>query len=57
MPGGLQAVNLRVAEDYIAQFGNLARTTNTLILPANVADVAGLIATAMSVVKAAPAGA
>ena len=56
-PGGMQAVNLRVAEEYIAQFGNLARTTNTLILPANVADVAGLIATAMSVVKAAPASA
>jgi regulator of protease activity HflC (stomatin/prohibitin superfamily) len=51
-PGGLQAVNLRVAEDYIAQFGNLARTNNTLIIPANVADIAGLIATAMTVVKA-----
>src|SRR4030095_11867205 len=49
--GGIQAVNLRVAEEYIAQFGNLARTNNTLILPTNVADVAGLIATAMSVVK------
>jgi regulator of protease activity HflC (stomatin/prohibitin superfamily) len=49
--GGLQAVNLRVAEDYIAQFGHLARATNTLILPTNVADVAGVIATAMSVVK------
>ena len=54
-PGGMQAVNLRVAEEYIAQFGNLAKATNTLILPANVADVAGLIATAMSVVKSAPA--
>jgi regulator of protease activity HflC (stomatin/prohibitin superfamily) len=52
--GGLQAVNLRVAEEYIAQFGNLARTNNTLILPANVADVGALIATAMSVVKAQP---
>lgn len=49
--GGMQAVNLRVAEQYIEQFGNLARTNNTLILPTNVADVAGLIATAMSVVK------
>jgi hypothetical protein len=48
-------VNLRVAEEYIAQFGNLARTTNTLILPANVADVAGVIATALSIVKATPA--
>ena len=53
VPGGMSAVNLKVAEQYIAQFGNLARTTNTLILPANVADVAGMIATAMSVVKSA----
>ncbi len=51
-PGGLQAVNLRVAEQYINEFGNLAKTTNTVILPTNVADVAGLISTAMSVVKA-----
>jgi regulator of protease activity HflC (stomatin/prohibitin superfamily) len=50
--GGLQAVNLRVAEEYITQFGHLARTNNTMILPTNVADVAGVIATAMSVVKA-----
>jgi regulator of protease activity HflC (stomatin/prohibitin superfamily) len=50
-PGGVQAVNLRVAEEYIAQFGNLARTNNTLILPANVADVGGFIATAMSVIR------
>jgi hypothetical protein len=47
-------VNLKVAEEYIAQFGNLAKATNTVILPANVADVAGLIATALSVVKAVP---
>ena len=51
-PGGSGAVNLKVAEQYIAQFGNLAKTTNTLILPANAGDVAGMIATAMSVVKA-----
>jgi regulator of protease activity HflC (stomatin/prohibitin superfamily) len=51
-PGGVQAINLRVAEDYIAQFGNLARTTNTLILPANVADVGSFIATALSVIRA-----
>jgi len=48
----VQAVNLRVAEQYINEFGNLAKATNTVILPDNVADVAGLIATAMSVVKA-----
>ena len=51
-PGGLQAVNLRVAEHYINAFGLLARTNNTLIVPSNVADMAGLIATAMTVVKA-----
>jgi regulator of protease activity HflC (stomatin/prohibitin superfamily) len=55
-PGGTSAVNLKVAEEYIAQFGNLAKTTNTVILPANVADVAGLIATALAIVKA-PSGA
>jgi regulator of protease activity HflC (stomatin/prohibitin superfamily) len=53
-PGGASAVNLKVAEEYIAQFGNLAKATNTVILPANVADVAGLIATALSVVKTIP---
>ena len=53
-PGGISAVNLKVAEQYIEQFGRLARTTNTLILPTNVADVAGVIATALSVVKATP---
>ena len=56
-PGGGGAVNLKVAEQYIAQFGNLAKATNTVILPANVADVAGLIATALSVVKTTPHGA
>ena len=55
--GGVQAVNLRIAEQYITEFGNLAKTTNTVILPANIADVAGLIATAMSVVKSQGAAA
>jgi regulator of protease activity HflC (stomatin/prohibitin superfamily) len=50
-PGGMPAVNLRVAEQYVAAFAGLARTNNTLIMPANVADVAGLIAAAMNVVK------
>ena len=50
-PGGLDAVNLKVAEQYIAAFGNLALKSNTLILPANAADVAGMIATAMSVIR------
>jgi regulator of protease activity HflC (stomatin/prohibitin superfamily) len=50
--GGLQAVNFKVAEQYIAAFGNLAIKANTMILPTNAADVAGMIATAMSVIRA-----
>jgi regulator of protease activity HflC (stomatin/prohibitin superfamily) len=49
-PGGIGAVNFKIAEEYVAQFGNLAKATNTVIVPANVGDVAGLIATALSVV-------
>lgn len=48
--GGMDAAKVRLAEKYIAEFGNLARTNNTLILPANVADVSGLVASALAVV-------
>lgn len=47
--GGREAVQLRVAESYIAQFGQLARTNNTMIVPASVSDISGMIATAMAV--------
>ena len=50
-PGGFQAVQLRVAEQYIQQFGNLAKAGNTLVVPSNLTDVAGMIATAMSIIK------
>jgi regulator of protease activity HflC (stomatin/prohibitin superfamily) len=49
-PGGADAVRLRVAEQYIARFGELARTNNTLILPANVSDVGSMTALAMNVI-------
>lgn len=49
--GGMEAVQLRVAEKLIEQFGNLAKATNTMILPANFADLASIMATAMSVIK------
>ena len=49
--GGLEAVNLKVAEQYVAAFGKLAKESNTLILPANVADLGSLVASAISVVK------
>lgn len=49
--GGLDAVNLRVAEQYINEFGNLARTNNSIIIPSNLADISGMIAAAMTVIK------
>ena len=49
--GGMEAVQLRVAEKLVEQFGHLAKQGTTLILPANFGDVSSLIATAMSVVK------
>jgi regulator of protease activity HflC (stomatin/prohibitin superfamily) len=49
--GGMNAVNLRVAEQYINEFGNLAKTNNSIIIPSNMADISGMIATAMSVLK------
>jgi regulator of protease activity HflC (stomatin/prohibitin superfamily) len=50
-PGGYDAVNLRVAEQYIGEFGNLAQEGNTLILPTNLADVGGMVAAATSVIQ------
>jgi regulator of protease activity HflC (stomatin/prohibitin superfamily) len=47
--GGREAMQLRVAEDYIQQFGHLAKETNTLVVPANVSDVAAMIALATKV--------
>ncbi len=49
--GGLNAVNMRIAEQYLDEFGNLARTNNTLIIPQNVTDIAGMVASAMQVIK------
>jgi regulator of protease activity HflC (stomatin/prohibitin superfamily) len=50
-PGGIEAVNLKVAERYVEAFSGLAKTGNTLVLPANLADVGGLVAAALAVVK------
>ena len=54
--GGMNAVNLKVAQQYIEAFAGLARTNNTLIVPTNFADLTSLIRTATSVVKAGEAG-
>ena len=55
--GGLQAANLKVAELYIGAFGNLAKTNNTMIVPSNLADVASVVASAMTVLDRTRAGA
>ena len=60
--GGMEAVQLRVAEQYVSEFGKLAKSGNTLVLPANLSDVGSMISLAMSVFRgqgalpAAPAG-
>jgi regulator of protease activity HflC (stomatin/prohibitin superfamily) len=52
--GGAEAMQLRVAEQYIDEFGKLAKAGNTLVVPANLADLASMIALATNVAKAKP---
>jgi len=55
-PGGLSAANLKVAQQYIDAFANLAKESNTLIIPSTVSDVAGVVASAMTVLDRAKVG-
>jgi regulator of protease activity HflC (stomatin/prohibitin superfamily) len=48
--GGLSAVNLRIAEQYLNEFGKLAQTNNTMIVPADLSDIAGVISSVTSVI-------
>lgn len=48
---GLKAVNLQVAEKYVEAFGNIAQKSSTLLLPANLADISSMVASAMAIVK------
>ncbi|MQR00003.1 SPFH domain-containing protein [Glaciimonas soli] len=50
-PGGQDAASLKVAEQYVAAFSQLAKTNNSIIVPANLGDISSLIGTAMQVVK------
>ena len=52
--GGYEAVQLRVAEQYITQFGELSKSSNTMILPASVSDIGSMIAMALNVITHAP---
>ncbi len=49
--GGLESVNMQLAQQYLAQFGNLAKTNNTMIIPSNLADIAGVLKACTSVIK------
>jgi len=51
LPGGNEAANLEVAKSYVTEFGKLAKENNTMILPANLTDVASMVTAAMSTVK------
>jgi regulator of protease activity HflC (stomatin/prohibitin superfamily) len=50
-PGGQAAVNLRVAEQYVKEFGNLAKVGNTLIVPQNLSDVGGTVASLAKILQ------
>jgi regulator of protease activity HflC (stomatin/prohibitin superfamily) len=50
-PGGRDAVNLRVAEQYIKEFGKLAKTNNTVIIPSTLSDVGGMVGAVTSLIK------
>ena len=49
--GGMNAVNLRIAEQYLGEFGKLAKTNNTMIVPADLSDIAGVISSITSVLN------
>jgi regulator of protease activity HflC (stomatin/prohibitin superfamily) len=55
-PGGIDAMQLRVAEQYVAQFGSIAKAGNTLVVPANLSDVASMLALATNIVKSEGSG-
>lgn len=52
--GGDSAMRLRIAEDYVEQFGNIAKEGNTLVVPANLGDISSMIALATSIIKDKP---
>jgi regulator of protease activity HflC (stomatin/prohibitin superfamily) len=51
LEGGKDAVNLRIAEQYLGEFGKLAKENNTMIIPSDLSDIAGVIASATSVIE------
>ena len=54
--GGSEAMQLRIAEQYIGEFGNLAKTGNTYVVPANLGDLTSMMALATDIAKRKPGG-
>ena len=54
--GGAEAMQLRIGEEYVKQFGKLAKEANTLVLPANLSDIGSVVAMATSIMRRPPAG-
>jgi regulator of protease activity HflC (stomatin/prohibitin superfamily) len=50
-PGGMEAVNLKIAEQYVGAFAGIAKQGNTLIVPANLSEMSSMIASALAIVK------
>ncbi len=50
-PGGKETINMQLAQQYLTQFGNLAKTNNTMIVPADLANVAGILKACTSIIK------
>ena len=50
-PGGFEAVQLRVAEQYVSEFGNIAKQSSTIVVPSNLSDVASILTVAMNVIR------
>jgi regulator of protease activity HflC (stomatin/prohibitin superfamily) len=53
--GGIEAMQLRIGEEYVKQFGNLAQSGTTLIVPANLTDLASIVTMATSIARKGPA--
>jgi regulator of protease activity HflC (stomatin/prohibitin superfamily) len=54
VPGGAEAMQLRIGEEYVKQFGKMAKESTTLVVPAGLSDVAGMVAMAKNVLQKAP---
>ena len=52
--GGIEAMQLRLGEEYVRQFGKLAKESTTLVVPGHLSDLASMVATATSIMRRPP---